>query len=557
MSSLLFTPGDLLMNQQFLSFPVNTFPSAQAPDMQQFFDSHRMTPIYESTTGATNPEQPAAQALSQSDHEEQPVDDLDDHDMESDVEEVDEPNPKALEMSSTSTEMTTTGKTPQKPRRRPRATPEQLAILEETYKVNTSPRGRLRAELAKRLGMTERSVQVWFQNRRAKVKLNEKRARLRQLRGMACLQAAASAVMRPGTDGKRPIVANPLSATAAAALMPGSNAIRSMLPSALNALLQQPQIQQQQQLSQQQHAQQQQQQQQPPQQLSQQELQPQQSNQQAVWPQMDPTLASRGIPSVGPVAISQPQQSVTLGSTVVASNSQPIASPTSTPSIPSPLQNSPVASPLPSPFNTKSTIPILLPTIPLSVDAVTIGTWHRMSYSTEMTVFTEFHFGTQCIRTTITDLPATHVRISIPFATLMGISLTPADESVYDADVVVELVQPPLFEMFMGGVWAPCHDFTEHRAASTTLTHVFRGLASELHAELVSAAQQSHLVRHAILRSAGRMRRRRSSATSVSSVLSMAESVAMAPVPSRSSFDASWVGDYQDGLDGQAKSILA
>ncbi|TPX61965.1 hypothetical protein SpCBS45565_g07117 [Spizellomyces sp. 'palustris'] len=549
MSSMLFASGDLLMNQQLLSFPVNTFPSAHAPNMQQFFDSHRIS-MYESTTGTTNLEQAPAQPLS--DQEEQPVDDLDDHDMESDAEELDEPNPQTVEMSSTSTPMTS--KTPQKPRRRPRATPEQLAILEETYNVNTSPRGRLRTELAKRLGMTERSVQVWFQNRRAKVKLNEKRARLRQLRGMACLQAAASAVMRPGADGKRPIVVNPLSATAAAALMPGSNAIRSMLPSALNALLQQPQIQQQQ-LSQQQQAQQQQQQQQQqqPQQLSQQQLQPQQPSHQAVWPQMNPTLASRGVSSVGANAIPQPQQSVTLGSTVVSSNCQPIASPTSTPSIPSPLQNSPVASPLPRSLNTKSTIPIILPTIPLSVDAVTIGTWHRMSYSTEMTVFTEFHFGTQCIRTTITDSPATHVRISIPFANLMGISLTPTDETVYDADVVVDLVQPPLFEMFMGGVWAPCHDFTEHRAASTTLTHVFRGLASELHAELVSAAQQSHLVRHAILRSAGRMHRRRSSATSVSSVLSMAESVAMAPVPSQSNFDASWVGDYQDGLDGQAK----
>ncbi|KNE55165.1 hypothetical protein AMAG_17748 [Allomyces macrogynus ATCC 38327] len=65
---------------------------------------------------------------------------------------------------------TTTGK------RRARATPDQLAILEETFLTHTSPNQQLRQELAQKLGMSERSVQIWFQNKRAKVKLKQRKS---------------------------------------------------------------------------------------------------------------------------------------------------------------------------------------------------------------------------------------------------------------------------------------------------------------------------------------------------------------------------------------------
>ncbi|KAI8584860.1 hypothetical protein BDZ88DRAFT_401755, partial [Geranomyces variabilis] len=63
-----------------------------------------------------------------------------------------------------------------KAKKRARATPEQLAILEETFLTNTSPNAKLREILAGKVHMTERSIQIWFQNRRAKVKLMQKRA---------------------------------------------------------------------------------------------------------------------------------------------------------------------------------------------------------------------------------------------------------------------------------------------------------------------------------------------------------------------------------------------
>jgi hypothetical protein len=60
-------------------------------------------------------------------------------------------------------------------RKRSRATPEQLAILEATFEKNTSPNSKLREALAERVHMSERSIQIWFQNRRAKVKNTQKR----------------------------------------------------------------------------------------------------------------------------------------------------------------------------------------------------------------------------------------------------------------------------------------------------------------------------------------------------------------------------------------------
>ncbi|PKC02561.1 homeobox-domain-containing protein, partial [Rhizophagus irregularis] len=59
-------------------------------------------------------------------------------------------------------------------KKRTRATPEQLAILEDTFKTNTSPNSKVREALAEKVNMSERSIQIWFQNRRAKMKAMQK-----------------------------------------------------------------------------------------------------------------------------------------------------------------------------------------------------------------------------------------------------------------------------------------------------------------------------------------------------------------------------------------------
>jgi len=60
-------------------------------------------------------------------------------------------------------------KTPQ-PKKRQRTSPEQLEILERVYEQERLPGLDLRKELAQKLKMTPRRVQVWFQNKRAKEK---------------------------------------------------------------------------------------------------------------------------------------------------------------------------------------------------------------------------------------------------------------------------------------------------------------------------------------------------------------------------------------------------
>jgi len=82
--------------------------------------------------------------------------------------------------STASSQPTTTNSQPPPPnnKKRTRATPEQLAILEDTFKTNTSPNSKVREALAEKVNMSERSIQIWFQNRRAKMKAMQKRAHL-------------------------------------------------------------------------------------------------------------------------------------------------------------------------------------------------------------------------------------------------------------------------------------------------------------------------------------------------------------------------------------------
>jgi hypothetical protein len=51
-------------------------------------------------------------------------------------------------------------------KKRRRTSPEELDILENTFKVDPMPNQALRQQLAQQLGMTPRRVQIWFQNKR-------------------------------------------------------------------------------------------------------------------------------------------------------------------------------------------------------------------------------------------------------------------------------------------------------------------------------------------------------------------------------------------------------
>ncbi|ORY93373.1 hypothetical protein BCR43DRAFT_496814 [Syncephalastrum racemosum] len=95
--------------------------------------------------------------------------------------------------SSSTTTSTTATTQQQSARKRTRTTPEQLSVLEKTFSANPSPNGRVREQLSKQLGMTERSIQIWFQNRRAKEKNLAKRSSMAHDRTLRMQQYAATA----------------------------------------------------------------------------------------------------------------------------------------------------------------------------------------------------------------------------------------------------------------------------------------------------------------------------------------------------------------------------
>ncbi|KAJ6494639.1 hypothetical protein C8R47DRAFT_1213331 [Mycena vitilis] len=70
---------------------------------------------------------------------------------------------------------------PEKPKRS-RVTPEQLVHLERFFAVERSPTATRRREIGELLGMHERQTQIWFQNRRAKAKLQS--SKIKKAKGL-------------------------------------------------------------------------------------------------------------------------------------------------------------------------------------------------------------------------------------------------------------------------------------------------------------------------------------------------------------------------------------
>ncbi|KAF8905000.1 hypothetical protein CPB84DRAFT_625557 [Gymnopilus junonius] len=58
-------------------------------------------------------------------------------------------------------------------KKRSRVTPEQLVELEQFFAMDRNPPIARRKEISEQLGMQERQTQIWFQNRRAKAKLQD------------------------------------------------------------------------------------------------------------------------------------------------------------------------------------------------------------------------------------------------------------------------------------------------------------------------------------------------------------------------------------------------
>ncbi|KXN66498.1 homeobox-domain-containing protein [Conidiobolus coronatus NRRL 28638] len=81
-------------------------------------------------------------------------------------------NGHPIPLSPTSNKFKTNFYDPFQVKHRKRTTKEQFLILESVFMHSAKPSLAVRKALAVRLGMTPRGVQVWFQNRRSKAKLN-------------------------------------------------------------------------------------------------------------------------------------------------------------------------------------------------------------------------------------------------------------------------------------------------------------------------------------------------------------------------------------------------
>ena len=86
-------------------------------------------------------------------------------------------------------------------RKRSRVTPAQLAQLERAFAKDRSPTAARRKEISEMLGMQERQTQVWFQNRRAKAKLLEQRARSGHLASHSRTEYPGMVSAPPERDG--------------------------------------------------------------------------------------------------------------------------------------------------------------------------------------------------------------------------------------------------------------------------------------------------------------------------------------------------------------------
>ncbi|KAI8636993.1 hypothetical protein BD408DRAFT_448001 [Parasitella parasitica] len=89
--------------------------------------------------------------------------------------------------------MNTHSASPAPTRKRTHLKPSQVAALQESFSANPLPDSSVRSRLARDLAVTERTIQIWFQNRRAKAR------KVDALGSLSSNNASnASALVRPG-----------------------------------------------------------------------------------------------------------------------------------------------------------------------------------------------------------------------------------------------------------------------------------------------------------------------------------------------------------------------
>lgn len=91
-------------------------------------------------------------------------------------------------------------------KKRQRTSPDQLAILEQIFQTDKMPNQQTRVHLADQLGMSSRRVQIWFQNKRAKVKRSVSKPDGDECSSPSSLNESSSSLSPPDSPSSSPSV---------------------------------------------------------------------------------------------------------------------------------------------------------------------------------------------------------------------------------------------------------------------------------------------------------------------------------------------------------------
>lgn len=371
------------------------------------------------------------------------------------------------------------------PKKRTRVTPSQLTILEETFALSATPDSKMRKQLAQKLQMPERSIQIWFQNRRAKVKMLQKRALMREEQEAAKARLYAEAAMyaqqpywlpQRSQSAKVPIQ-RAWSSDMFAGVPPPPHHHHYNNPSSITAATAIP-----------------------------------------LYPLATPFPMS-GTNSITNSVCPTPPMAGSLDNNRTASNLYQHQQNTSTPPpyvAPGHANESLIDSRIRRTGKIKKydaywsylTFQILkidsepapssslLPDMTISngmitASSLTIGTWHRMRITLHDLVC-HYDTGERIFAWHIRDSDY-HFKMVLAFDSVAAIDIIPLGDNL-SAEMHIDLTEAPLFFMENDSAWVQCSDFTEGMQASVTLRHSIRGLCGDLRNDLFAlASNDDHL----------------------------------------------------------------
>ncbi|CAO3623556.1 unnamed protein product [Cunninghamella echinulata] len=342
-------------------------------------------------------------------------------------------------------------------KKRTRVTPTQLIVLEDTFAVSATPDSKMRKHLALKLQMPEQSIQIWFQNRRAKVKMLQRRAVLREEQDAvrAKLYSDSAAALHHHHHHQQPYWFGPPP--------PPPSSTSAYLPQHHHHQLKVPI--------------------------------------QRSW-SSDPSLPPPPPPPPFPPSSLSMYTSNSLSDTISLDEKDPFypgnisLSPTPVTDInPDTLKSLNDSTFLNNTTNTNTTTTATTNTDAstgiINANAITIGTWHRMKIN-QQDLLCCFQLSERTFEWHIRDSNY-HFKMVISFDVLTSLDITISENGMF-AQIDMDLNEAPLFYMENrdDATWIQCSDFTEGMQATCHLHHTIRGLASDLRQEIFGIIGMDH-----------------------------------------------------------------